>query len=149
MQTTSNVNYSPTNAAAGELPKEPHCDNQMAGRLMFDPVYATIRRTFPQAFKYLTLQQHHSQQHQAMLRSSPLNQQLICNQQNLNEESIQDQLDRYQLQQQQQRQQSSGNIVNHNMSIFNTDNLAALNLLTPTTDHLQQQQSNTESSQQQ
>ena len=36
--------------------------NQPGERLILDPVYATIRRTFPQAFKYLTLQHNNQQQ---------------------------------------------------------------------------------------
>lgn len=110
---------------------------QAANRLMFDPVYATIRRTFPQAFRYLTLQQNHNQHnnnnqanyHNTLQRLSNSNQQqqpppMFCPSQrhSLNDESTSNNAS-----QQQQQQQF---IQAHDMTLFNSANLAALNLLT-------------------
>lgn len=74
-----------------------------ANRLMFDPVYATIRRTFPQAIRYLTLQHNHHNE------TGPNNlQRFIFPQQQ------QEQQQQQQPQQQQHQQQVSCDQNSHN-----------------------------------
>ena len=137
-----------------------------ANRLMFDPVYATIRRTFPQAFRYLTLQQqhnshhhnhHHPQQQQQQVsggataptsnggvsRSAAMSQQQqghYCDTDHHLRQAA-DVLNELEKSSQATARQygpaDGSNLLNqlaaHDMALFGSNNLAALNLLTPTT----------------
>lgn len=110
-----------------EREAELHQADGATNRLMYDPVYSTIRRNFPQAFRYLTLQQQPSSVNAEL--HSKISDDKLAGQRNRPpftdpiESSI---LNSSEIFEQGQNQQQLG----HDMSLFNSNNLAALNLLT-------------------
>lgn len=131
-------NYTVTNIAsnANDLRADGICQAQQieaqGERLIFDPAYSTIRRNFPQTFRYLTLQQSHSMNgHNNHKIAAGSSNQMISN----SDQRNQNMLTGSPLVSNPSGQVNNGNLMNqqhlaYDLDMTSSNNLAALNLLT-------------------
>ena len=138
------TNYASVNILnTGEVSKQvgEQGDSRTANGPMFDQEYATIRRTFPTAFRYLTLQQNSHRHQDNPTCSSHFRSQLsqqnatVCNQRH----SLDDEVVLVQQLNKQHEASAYQGELGPNSAHFASTNLAALNLLTTNPATLAQQ----------